>query len=212
MTMPRRSAKRRRNVTQTLWRYSVLDDRIHSESDSYALRTEKGTLLLDPLPLPEKEIKKLKPVAAIILSAQCHQRAAWKYRKQLGAKVFAPKGTKGFEEKPDAYYSPGARWPGGLEAVDASGPAYAHNAFLIRQNGGILICGDLIANDAKTGLSFIWDEYQDAPQQTRQSAKRLLRRKFRTLCFDHGPPLTTQAKAKVRRLLKEDAKLKQKKI
>jgi len=94
MTEPRRKAKRAERITPHVIRYKLLDDRIDYESDCYAILTAKGTVLLDPLPLPEIELKNLEPIQPILLSASCHQRASWRYRKLWNVPVYAPKKSK----------------------------------------------------------------------------------------------------------------------
>ena len=50
-------------------------------------------------------------------------------------------------------------------------------------------------------LVFVPGEYHDDPEETRRSVLRLLEVPFDVLCLDHGPPLTSDPKASIRRLL-----------
>jgi len=145
MTEPRRRAKRKPKITEDILRFSVHDDRIDYESDCYAVRTARGTILIDPLPLREKDLKLLAPIQAILLTASCHQRSAWRYRKRFGVKVYAPHKAQNLEEKADIFYNPGRRLPGDLIAVHAPGPTDAHYAFLLQKITGC----DFLCRSAK---------------------------------------------------------------
>ncbi len=205
MSEPKTVAKKLDPVAPGVFRCHVLDDRIEAESDGYALTDGDRTVLIDPLPLSEATLKRLAQVEAIVLSASCHQRSSWRYRKLFRAKVYAPAGAENLVEKPDAAYRPGGRLPGGLRAVHAPGPTDAHFALLLDRAGGILFCGDLLMNLPRRGLAFVPGEYQDDPAATRRSVRKLLDLKFRILCFSHGSPLRSGARKAVRDLLRKDA-------
>jgi hypothetical protein len=80
------------------------DERIGgSTSASHAVAHEGGHALIDPLPLAENGLARLQPVVAICLTAQCHQRSAWRYRRRFAAPVYAPE-TRPMEEEPDVRY------------------------------------------------------------------------------------------------------------
>lgn len=187
--------------------WSVHDDRIDFRSDAYAVVTEEGTVLIDPLPLARGALPALGRVTAICLTGAFHQRSAWRYRKRYGAKVFAPKRAKGLEEAPDRAYGPDAKLPGGLKAVHAPGPTGAHYAlFLERQKGtGVLFCADTLARKGRAGFRFVESKYQDDPALTRKSARKLLRLRFRSLCPSHGMPAVRGGVEALRRAIERDA-------
>jgi hypothetical protein len=92
-------------------------------SSSHAVRTDSGeSVLIDPVPLAEELLESLAPVRSIVLTAACHQRAAWRYRRRFEAPVYLPRGSRATEEEPDERYGPGDALPGGLEAVHVPGP------------------------------------------------------------------------------------------
>lgn len=206
MTMPENKARRMPDIAKDFLRFAVHDDRIDFESDCYAVRTPKGTVLVDPFPLAGKDLEELEPVEAILLTASCHQRAAWLYRKHYAVKVYAPAGAKGCEEEPDVFYRHGSRLPGGLKAIHAPGPTDAHYAFLFSRMPGILITGDLVVHDPETGLAFVEGKYQDDPAQTRLTVRGLIGKKFKVLCFNHGPPLSGNAQSQLLRLLEKETR------
>lgn len=205
MSEPKTAARDLEEIVPGVYRYFVQDDRIDSESDAYALSEPTGTVLIDPLPLSQKSLGRLGRVEAVVLSAACHQRSAWRYRKQLGARVLAPAGAEGLEEKPDASYGPGDRLPGGLRALHAPGPTEAHYAFQLDRGTGMLFCGDLVTNLSGEGLAFVPGEYQDDPKRTRESVRSLLGQRFEVLCPSHGAPLTSAARPAIAELLRKDS-------
>ena len=202
MSEPRNRARKLQEVVPGVLHWSVHDDRIDSRSDAHAVTEGGRSVLIDPLPLAEGMIERLGKVEAICLTGSCHQRSAWRYRKQFGAKVWAPAGAEGFEEAPDIGYTKGQRLPGGLVALHAPGPTEAHYAFHLERERGVLFCADILVNE-EGRLSFVPAEYQDEPERTRETARSFLELRFATLCFDHGAPLTSDPHAAIRKALEK---------
>ena len=180
-------------VTPDIVRWGVRQSRIGGyPGESYAVQARGGTVLIDPLPLEGAALEKLTalgPVIVIALTIQSHQRASWRYRRQFGVEVYAPGGAQGLDEKPDVSYRSGAKLPGGLTAIALPGPAFSGHGFFWRSSAGrALFCGDLLTH-AGGRLAFVSDEYMDAPDLARKSARRLLARKIDLLCPGHGAPL-----------------------
>ncbi|HZC68418.1 MAG TPA: MBL fold metallo-hydrolase [Nitrospirales bacterium] len=206
MPEPKGIAKLVGEVVLGVYRFTMHDDRIDSESDGYVVVEKDRLILIDPLPMNLRDLKKLGTVGAICLTASCHERAAWRYQRSFKVPVYAPRRAVDFEgTKPDRWYGPGARLPGGLKAVHSPGPTDAHYSFYLRKGGGVVFCADLLTNDEGEGLAFVPDEYQDDPNGTRVSVKRLLDLPFRVLCPNHGDPVKTGAKKAIRRALAQDA-------
>jgi len=203
MSEPTARARKVTKAAPGLLHWTLHDDRIDFRSDAYAVRGRRGAVLIDPLPLTDAALAGIGPVEAICLTGSCHQRSAWRYRRLLGVRVYAPRGARGLLEKPDAAYAGGARLPGGLVAVHAPGPTRVHYVFHRKAGRGIVFCADILTRRG-AGVRFIEDAYQDAPRVTRASARALLRLRFGILCFDHGAPLTRGAKAAIREATASD--------
>lgn len=198
---PRTIATEIEEVVPGIWRWHILDDRIGSESDAYAVATDSGAVLIDPLPLAPDQLARLGPVAAICLTAACHQRSAWRYRKEFGVKVYAPQGCRETDEEPDIRYRADDALPGGLTAVYTPGPENAHYAFLRKATPSALFCADLISREDGDVLEFIPFDYHDDPDATIASTRRLLDLDFSVLCLAHGTPITDDPHAALRDLL-----------
>ena len=158
-------------------------------------------VFVDPVRLADDALAALPRPEAVLLTARCHQRAAWRYRRELGAEVWLPADAAAADEEPDRRYGEGDTLPGGLIAVRTPGPEWPHYSFVRAVAPGVLFCSDLIAHDGHGTLRFIPFEYHEDPAETRRSVERLLDLPFTVLCLDHGAPLTDDPKAAVRRLL-----------
>jgi glyoxylase-like metal-dependent hydrolase (beta-lactamase superfamily II) len=202
MPEPKGIAKLAGEVVPGVYRFTMHDNRIDAQSDGYVVVKKNRAILIDPLPMAERDLKKLGAVEAICLTASCHERAAKRYQRVFKVPVYAPRRAVGFEKtKPDRWYGPGARLPGGLQTVHSPGPTDAHYSLYLRKAGGVVFCADLLTNYTGRRLAFVAGKYQDDPQGTRQSVRRLLKLRFRVLCPNHGKPVTTSTKKAIREAL-----------
>ena len=170
-------------------------------SSSHAIETGAGAILIDPVRLVDSELSKLAPVAAIVLTARCHQRSCWRYRAQLGVPVWAPLDATGEDEQPDRRYAERELIGDALLPVRTPGPEHAHYAVLAPSRR-TLFCPDLLSHSPEFGLAFVPAEYHEQPAETRRSTAALLDLEFDALCFDHGPPLTGDPRTAIEQLLR----------
>src|SRR5262245_28100595 len=200
MSEPKAVASGIDEVTSGVWHWRLADDRIGGHtSAAHAVETSGGAVLIDPLPLADDALEQLAPIEAICLTAQCHQRATWRYRNRFGASVYAPS-TRAMEEEPDERYAEGDVLPGGLRVIHTPGPETAHYSFLLARRPGVLFCSDLLmVEDGR--LDFVPLEYHDDPPATRTSVEGLLDLDFEILCLDHGTPIAEDPKRAIRQLL-----------
>jgi hypothetical protein len=193
-------------VVAGVWRWGVANERIGgAESTGHAVAREDGVVLIDPVRLAPERLAALGSVTAILLTAQCHQRSSWRYRRELGAPVYAPEGTRPMEEEPDERYRAGDLLPGGLRAVHTPGPEEVHFSFLLERDPGVFFCSDLLTNYGGRGLDFVPLQYHDDPPRTRRTVESLLDLDFEVLCLDHGSAITGDPKAAIRGLLARTA-------
>jgi glyoxylase-like metal-dependent hydrolase (beta-lactamase superfamily II) len=199
---PKAIARQVAEVVPGLWHWHVWDDRIQQETHAHAVSDASGRVLIDPLPLAPEALRSLEPITAICLTAACHQRSAWRYRRTYGAKVYAPEGTREMDEEPDVRYRGDDLLPGGLKAIHTPGPEQAHYAFWREQAPSVLFCPDLVMRVERGRLEFIPPEYHEDPAGTRASVRRLLELAFDVFCMDHGAPLTAKPHEALRRLMR----------
>lgn len=201
MTEPRERAEAAVEVAPGLWHWRISNSNIGGHvSSSQAVMTRDGLMLIDPVGLDGAALAALPRPMASLLTARCHQRAAWRYRRELGAPVWLPEDATSADEDPDHRYADGEVLPGGLKALRTPGPEWPHYSFLLEGDPGVLFCSDLVSSD-EAGLHFIDPAFHEDPAATRASVERLLELPFGIMCFAHGAPVTDDPKAAVRAVL-----------
>lgn len=204
MTEPAEVAERAEPVVDGVWHWRVRNSNIGGSISSCQLVQHGGeAALVDPVRLADPALEQLPKPNAIVLTAKCHQRSAWRYRRQLGSEVWAPAGTAPMDEEPDHRYEEGDGLPAGLRPIRTPGPEAVHYCLLM-DGGPVLFCSDLLSvRDGR--LEFVPLEYHDDPPQTRRSVEGLLHLDFSVLCLDHGPPIADDPKQAIRDLLARTA-------
>jgi hypothetical protein len=207
MTEPVEIAQSPEEVVPGVWHWRIHNRAIGGSISSSQLVAANGeVVLVDPVRLAPQALAELPRPTATCLTAKCHQRAAWRYRAELGAPVWAPQGTVPMDEEPDHRYGADDALPAGLVAVHTPGPEDVHFCLLLeREEEGVLLCSDLLARGEDGELDFVPLQYHDDPDTTRRSVERLLDLPFSVLCLDHGPPLAGDPKAAIRALLARPA-------
>jgi hypothetical protein len=202
MTEPREVAERLERVVEGVYHWRIRNSSIGGGiSSSHAVVAGEGLVLIDPVRVAQGELAMLPQPMAVVLTATCHQRAAWRYRADSGAQVWLPEDGRAADEEPDRRYAEGDMLPGGLRAIRTPGPEWPHYSFLLERDPGVLFCSDLIGAEGDGELRFIPPEYHEDPAQTRRSVEMLLDLPFAVLCLDHGAPIADDPKAALRHLL-----------
>jgi glyoxylase-like metal-dependent hydrolase (beta-lactamase superfamily II) len=202
---PRAVAERAEEIVPGVWHWQVHDERIDFVSTAHAVSSPEGNVFIDPLPLAPKALAALGDVTAVCLTAGTHQRSAWRYRRDLGAAVYAPALSKQIEEEPDARYGDGDELPSGLRAVFTPGAGTTQHTFILERHGGIAFVADLLTHLPKRGLRMVQARYMHDPAEARRSIRTLLDLPFSILCLAHGAPLAEDPKGAIRKLLEDAA-------
>ncbi len=201
MTEPREIAPAAHEVAPGLWTWSISNSNIGGHtSTSQAVLTREGCLLIDPVRLDDAALGALPRPIAIVLTSRGHQRAAWRYRRELGAEVWLPEDASAADEAPDHTYTDGQLLPGGLRAFRTPGPEWPHYSLLYEGEPGVVFCSDLLSSDA-SGLHFVNPAFHEDPAATRASVEHLLGLPFGILCLAHGMPVSDDPKDAIRTLL-----------
>jgi glyoxylase-like metal-dependent hydrolase (beta-lactamase superfamily II) len=202
MSEPREVAEGVEEVVDGLYHWRIRNSAIGGNvSSSHALSTGDACVLVDPVRLDEDAMASLPRPTAIVLTARCHQRAAWRYRSQFGVEVWLPEDASASDEEPDRLYADGDVLPGGLVAVRTPGPEWPHYSLLLEGDPGVVFCSDLVMHASDGAVRFVPPEFHEDPSETRRSVEKLLGIPFGILCFDHGAPIVDDPKAALRRLL-----------
>lgn len=202
MSEPPETAAHAEPIVEGVWHWSVANSAIGgATSSSQALALDDGCVLIDPIRLDVDELGSLPRPNAIVLTAKCHQRSAWRYRSTFGAEVWAPDGAPAMDEEPDRRYAEGDVVPGGLRAIRTPGPEPVHFCLLREDAPRILFCSDLLMGEGDGGLAFVPGQFHDDPAETRRSVERLAELEFDVLCLDHGRPVTTDPHGAIAALL-----------
>jgi Metallo-beta-lactamase superfamily len=194
MSEPKTVAAALEEVVPGVRRWSIHDERIDFVGAAYAVEG----VLIDPLPLVPDELVKLGQIDAIVLTAGSHQRSAWRYRRELGAAVWAPSLVREVEEEPDVRYEDGAELPGAFLAVFTPGAGTTQHTLL---RDRVAICPDLLLQPEDGELGLVPAKHLYDPALARRSVERLLELPFDVLCLTHGPVLRDDPKAAIRALL-----------
>ena len=201
MTEPTAVAESVDEVVPGVWTWSVHDDRINFISASYAVSTDEGTVLIDPLPLENDAVLGLGNASAVCLTTSSHQRSAWRLRRELGVKVWAPALSRQVEEEPDERYSEEDSLPGGLRPIFTPGAGTSQHTFLLERDGGVVFVPDLLVLPPGGELVVIPEQYAHDLEQARRSIEKLLDLPFTVLCLGHGTPVSSDAKERMRAAL-----------
>jgi glyoxylase-like metal-dependent hydrolase (beta-lactamase superfamily II) len=190
MAEPKTRAARIERLLPWLSHWTIADERIgRFRSDSFAVETADGLVLIDPLPLEEKLQDGLQNVVGILLTHGNHQRSAWRLRRELGASVYAPAGVAGLDEEPDVLMDEQTALPGGLQAVPAAGfQAACYLTFTHPDGTGVLFCGDLICHDPGGPYRFPVQEGYFDPARGKEDARRLAALPLTVMCAAHAVP------------------------
>lgn len=204
MTEPREIAESLEPVVPGVFHWRIHNSNIGGAiSSSQALVAGGECVLIDPVRLGDEALATLPKPTAVLLTARCHQRASWRYRREFGAEVWLPEDAAPADEEPDRRYAEGDILPGGLLAVRTPGPEWPHYSLLLEADPGVFFVSDLVSHHGDE-LTFVPPQYHEDPAETRRSVERLLGLPFDVLCFAHGAPILDDPKAAVRRLLERD--------
>jgi glyoxylase-like metal-dependent hydrolase (beta-lactamase superfamily II) len=188
VTEPSERARISRRIAPSTEHWSVSDDRIGgAQSDSYSVYTKSGVIFVDPLPLTYAAADRFPAVAYALLTRGCHQRASWRYRREHGARVVAPRNSWNLVTEPDQHYVEGTRLPADFRAIRTPGPELDHYALYRPGEPSILFVGDLVTRrDPSSPLELAEVPTRFAPELARQSLEKLLEFDVDLLCMSHG--------------------------
>jgi glyoxylase-like metal-dependent hydrolase (beta-lactamase superfamily II) len=179
-------------VIPGVWRWSIHDERIDFLGAAYAVKTDEGVVMIDPLPLEAVALAELGRVEAIVLTCGSHQRCAWRYRREFGVKVYAPALSKEIDEEPDVRYGDGDSLPGGLRAVFTPGAGTTQHTLLLG-DPKVAFVPDMLVETPDGRVAMLASRWMYDPEEARRSVEKLLDLDFDVLCLAHGGAVTKGA-------------------
>ncbi|MEY2543545.1 MAG: hypothetical protein QOE81_1006, partial [Verrucomicrobiota bacterium] len=191
-----------------LWAWQSYDSAVKADLFSSAIRTSVGIYIVDPIALPEADLRQVSegaPVAGIIVTNANHPRASSTYSDRFSAPIFGD--ARSFPDLKPARFAEakkGAMIGGELEVIEIEGAVAGEIALYHASNGGTLIVGDTLINFEPYGFSFLPRKYCLNEKQMRNSLQQLIARPAERLLFAHGTPILSGASRRLQQLLGED--------
>ena len=195
-------------LTPNLSIWHAYDPSVKAELFAAAFATNGSRYLVDPIPLPEPEFRKLKaagPINGIIVTNANHQRAAADFSKGLSVPVFAHRNTLGEINGLKTLDALTLHSPENLEITEIEGAVAGEIAIYLPGDGGTLIIGDALINFEPYGFTFLPRKYCLDQKQMRRSLRKLLSLSFKRMVFAHGTPILSSASDRLRQLLETDS-------
>ncbi len=176
---------------------------------SSALFTDRGTVVIDPVPLNDISLAQLHdagPIAGVIVTNRNHVRAAADFSARFSIPIFAHPDSYP-EEKPPQFtpLRQSTKVFDALEVFEISGAVPGEVALYTAADGGTFIIGDALINFEPSGFTFLPRKYCANEKQMRQSLRQLLAKPSERMLFAHGTPITAQTGVRLRELLGSEA-------
>ena len=207
-----------KKISQSVYSWSEIHGETRGEPylwNSYAIHIEDENVLalVDPLSMSSDEMREIETLGRpthILLTCEYHVRETETYRQKWGCEVLTNEvGLDDFEISIDATFRDGNRLWGLIDLVFVPGVYYPETALLVREEGGILIVGDLVSGGRldrhiPEGEMGIFPYYIKDLSKARASLRKLLNCSFEAMYFGHGSPVYHGAKEKLRQYLDSD--------
>lgn len=190
----------------SLFLWQAYDPAVKADLFSSAIATEKGTYLVDPIPLADAALAELPgTVTGIILTNANHGRAVTQFAETFSAPIFARPASLPNEGGPNSEaVADGDKIGGELLVIEIDGAAEGEIALFHAPNGGALIVGDALINFEPYGFTFLPAKYCVNQKEMRRSLRKLLAHKAERMLFAHGTPILSGAGERLKCLLDVD--------
>ena len=172
--------------------------------ESYWLRTESGSVVIDPLEGGgASAIESAGDVRAIVLTVGWHERAAHLFATRTGAPVFLPAADICMIEDLESWepYGDGDQLPCGLQAIAVPGLTRGEHALLSPVHNGTLLVGDALGTTAKWAPGGIpLGAHPNGHPRPWETLSHLLDLDFDNLLPGHGDAIVGGAKERLREM------------
>jgi glyoxylase-like metal-dependent hydrolase (beta-lactamase superfamily II) len=184
--------------------------------NSYAIHIDGANVLalVDPLPLTSEEIRQLEkigPPTHILLTCNWHLRESEIYRRRWGCEIYLNKlDLDDAETSIDGTFQGGERLWDAVKIIELPGVNWKEEtALLVKRGDGILIIGDAVVG-GRADLGVLDGELGVHPpariadlrnETARKTLDELMEYPFDAMCFGHGTPILSNAKAALQRFI-----------
>jgi len=183
--------------------------------NSYVIQVrDEGVLaLVDPLAMDSEvmqEVERIGKPTHILLTCEFHVRETQKYRDRWECQVLTNEmGVEDFKIPIDETFRDGDHLWNLIEMIYVPDVYYPETAFLVREEGGVLIIGDLMSGGRldrriPEGEIGLFPEYIANLGKARRSLGKLMEYSFEKMYFGHGSPVRRDAKTVLDQFLGSD--------
>ncbi len=189
-----------------VYTWSIYSDKKGYYFNGFAVKTQEGTVLIDP---PEKdeaiwsELEDLKPINSVFVTNRNHSREAEKFAERFDAPLKIHE-----SDEPDAEASATATVNGGeyvcgeIEILHLPGKSPGEIGFYLASRNAVIV-GDVVIGVPDGELSTYPDEVVDDREELLSSAQKLLRYDFDSLLLCDGKSFVKGGKAKLEEFVDE---------
>jgi glyoxylase-like metal-dependent hydrolase (beta-lactamase superfamily II) len=199
------SASEFQQIADHLFFCQSYDPKIKSDLFFTAITSGKATLLVDPIPLTDAALDRLRQigeVGGIVVTNVNHFRASSQYAALFSVPIYARSESLGTTAMPRiSEIQDGTSICGALTAMAIEGAVPGEVALYSSDHGGTLIFGDALINFEPHGFTFLPRKYCVSQKQMRRSLRKLLDREFERILFAHGTPIVSQGNKRLQQLL-----------
>jgi glyoxylase-like metal-dependent hydrolase (beta-lactamase superfamily II) len=174
-----------------LYCWSVFNERLDIDFNSFAWIREGGNVLVDPLPLSEhdrRHLRELGGAAWIVLTNSSHVRAAKELAAEFGCKLAGPAAEReGFPLACERWLKEGDDFLPGLQILELEGSKTPGELALVLE-GTTLIAGDLLRSHRAGELMLLRPEQglKDAARAVASLRRLLANERLEALLLGDG--------------------------
>jgi len=187
-----------------LWQ--AFDPAVKTDLFSTAVLMESGLFLVDPIPLVPSVWEDLtagQRVAGVVVTNANHLRNADEAAQKARAPIFAAEPVAAqLTSTITKEVRGGDQVAPGVTVISLEGAAESELAVHFVGDGGTIVLGDALINLDPYGFALLPPKYCSNQKQLRRSLRQLLDFSFDRLCFAHGLPLVSGARARLEELLR----------
>lgn len=188
-------------LTKQILYWSHYEPSLQFEASCCAIRTPKGVLLIDPLPMSERGLRQLERFGTpnvILITNGNHQRASLELKGRWNIPILAGEGAQR-ELTADVWLQDGQKVLDTLSVLHLPGAGLGEIAVI--QNDAFCVFGDFLIS-TPAGPELLPKKYCENPQLARASLKRLSNLDSPYLLFAHGAPITGNGSKYLQHLVK----------